>query len=475
MLSIASRFWLFSVLLTIGLWSGLRASPLFVLCLYFVWLIFEDLARKLAGNDITLYFTKYFLMAGIVLQLIRRHPWHRRPFPPLLALWIGLWALVVIGNSFNPNLWHPLQALVGIHADLLFLIVFLPAGYWLLQKSDDLRRLMVVICLLSVFPTIVAFVQWVYDPSFLNTTVMVGTELRPINVRGIGEVEIAQVNSVFTEHGRFANYAEMICWYGLSAIILFASPQRNFPQVTGWLGFSMGVMDMLLLAKRRPILNSLVGLLLFVTLALPRRRIFSIFPVRHLSLVVALLVGLYLLYPQTFKSVQDFLLKTMIGSDERPSEIAVRMPSYLEQLQIIGDVGLLGNGTGSVALGLQYLQTRLGIDIPEPITENGFADKAWNYGLLGLLVWCGLLAQLLWELSRGPTHTLDPRWWAFRRLVLCWALPYFTLSQLIGSHFMTDYLAQSYYWFLIGLALRQISLLNADTPPSLKVVAAPCR
>jgi hypothetical protein len=117
----------------------------------------------------------------------------------------------------------------------------------------------------------------------------------------------------------------------------------------------------------------------------------------------------------------------------------------------------------------------LGIDIPEPVTENGFADKAWNYGLLGLLVWCGLLAQLLWELSRGPTHTLDPRWWAFRRLVLCWALPYFTLSQLIGSHFMTDYLAQSYYWFLIGLALRQISLLNADTPPSLKVVAAPCR
>ncbi|MFA0751473.1 MAG: hypothetical protein SLRJCFUN_001876 [Candidatus Fervidibacter sp.] len=460
------KFLLFLFFSVIGIWIGLQASSLLALSLYFSWLIFEDLIRKLAGNDIAFYFAKYFLMAGIALQLIRRRLWRCYSFPPSLVVWTGLWALVVIGNSFNPNLVHPLQSLVGIHADLLFLTIFLPAGYWLPQKSDELRRFMTIVCLLIIFPTAVAFVQWVYDPSFLNTAVMVGTELRPINVRGM----ITQVNSVFTEHGRFANYVEMIFWYGLSTAILYASPKVNLPQVVGWLGMSLASVDMLLLAKRRPILNTLLGLLLFAFWILSRKRFSFVFSLRNFAIAGMLVFILYFLTPQIFEPAQNFLQQTLLGSEERPSEVTMRMPGYLEQLQVIGDVGLFGHGTGSVALGLQYLQTRLGIDIPEPVTENGFADKAWNYGIVGLLVWCGFIIQLLWELFRSLNRADDLRWKMFRCLVLCWALPYFTVSQLIGSHFMTDYLAQSHYWFLIGLALRRDNLLGAGMKLSKKEV-----
>ena len=66
-------------------------------------------------------------------------------------VWIG----VVLLNSFNPNLAHPLESLLGIHTDLFYLVIFLPAGIYLLRSFREVNILFTLLCVFTLFPTII--------------------------------------------------------------------------------------------------------------------------------------------------------------------------------------------------------------------------------------------------------------------------------------------------------------------------------
>ncbi len=89
--------------------------------LFFVWMMFEDLARKYMGNNLALFFGKDILLAFVYVAFyleVRRGREKRFRPPFLLALSLFFWLGVL--QVFNPNSPHILYSLLGFK--VLFLL-----------------------------------------------------------------------------------------------------------------------------------------------------------------------------------------------------------------------------------------------------------------------------------------------------------------------------------------------------------------
>lgn len=458
---LSPKVWLFGSLIAIGFLVLLSRSPVVSLTFYFAWLTVEDLVRKLWGNDMTVYFAKFVLLLVIIAHLLLLQSWCRNPIPRAVAVPMTLWTLFVLVNSLNPNLVHPLESLFGIHADLLYLLVFFAAGYWFVKSQRDAVLVLVPSFLFLIFPTVVAVLQQIYGPQYLNVEVLEDTELRPILERDIPGLSqhMIQVSSVFVDPGRFAGYSGLMFWLAIATGIFFHHSKGI--KTIAWMGTGMAAMDVLLAGNRRVLVTCIAVGVILVLQAVIRaqegawRRLGWL--ARH-SLPWALLAGiafslLYFTVPSSVERARAWFVNTLLGAEERPSEISERVPGYVEQLSMISAQGLFGHGTGSVALGRQYLERRFGIRITPPESENGFADKAFAYGLIGLAIWLWLLTAMLGALWKAGKAVKDaPRYW-FISIVFSYALFWFTAVQLLGSS-LQDYLFQSYFWLWVGMALR---------------------
>jgi hypothetical protein len=456
-----SKIWLFTVFITIVLYvtffSYFNYSSITPLILYFAWLTVEDLIRKLWGNDIIIYFGKFFLMLPIIVQILKARQKEKYSLHPIIQTPLIVWISIVLLNSFNPNLVHPLEALLGIHSDLLYLLIFLPAGYYLVRSPQKVATLFTFLCILAIFPTIVGIIQHTVSPTFLNERVLVGTELRPFIDRGksvLGK-SYFQVSSVFVDPGRFANYSEMIFLVSVGMVLLFS--EHKWYSLVGWIGVGIAALDILLSAKKRVFIVTLLTLSLFLGLVnyLKVERKFRIgtIPVRWLPLTAVVIAIAYVVAAEPIEKGVKYFSTTILGTEGYPSELSRRLPGYVHQLAMIPYFGLLGRGTGVASLGKQYFFTRFGISVSPYVSENGFTDKAYAYGIVGLAVWLWLLGAILvalWDVSKNIPYS---PYKAFVILIFSWATIFFTAAQLLGSHFIQDYLNQSYYWMLIGCAL----------------------
>jgi hypothetical protein len=458
MILFSPQLWLFAALIGLALFALFRRSPVVPLILYFAWLTVEDLVRKLWGNDMTVYFAKFILILPIILKALRAWQSERYSLPHIMRAPLIAWVGVVLLNSFNPNLAHPLEALLGLHSDLLYLLVFLPVGYYLLRSPQKVATLFAFLCILAVFPTIVGVIQQTISPTFLNERVLTGTELRPFLDRGVHVFRESyfQVNSVFVGPGRFASYAGMMLLIGIGMGLLFSEHRRY--SLVGWIGAGMAVIDILFSGNRRTMVTALLTFILFLWLVIRPRvaekkfRIGTML-VQRLPFVAVAVAVLYVIAADPIERGVRYFSTTLLGAEERPSELSQRLPGYVRQLAMIPSFGLLGQGTGAASLGKQYLSGRLGIPVSPDVSENGFTDKAYAYGVVGLAVWLWLLGAILVALWDARKNAPDAQRKAFATLIFSFAVVFFTAAQLLGSQFIQDYLNQSYYWMLIGCAL----------------------
>jgi len=462
MILLSPKIWLFTIFIVITLYiaffSYFSYSSIVPLAIYFTWLTMEDLVRKLWSNDMMVYFAKFVLMQPIILQTLRAWQRERYSLPRMIRAPLIAWVSVVLLNSFNPNLAHPLEALLGLHSDLLYLLVFLPAGYYLLRSTQKVATLFSFLCILAVFPTVVGVIQQTISPTFWNERVLTGTELRPFIDRGIHVFQESyfQVNSVFADPGRFASYGSMMFLVGVGTGLLFPTSKVS---LLGWGGVGIAGIDILFSGNRRTVITTLLALSLFLWLntrgekGAQREFRLGTLLIRRLPFVVGAVAVLYVVAADPIERGVRYFLTTLLGSEVYPSELTQRLPGYMNQLAMIPEFGLLGKGTGVASLGKQYLHGRLGIPVSPYMSENGFTDKAYAYGVVGLTVWLWLLGAILVALWDARKNASDLQLKAFVTLIFSWAAVFFIVAQLLGSQFIQDYLNQSYYWMLIGCAL----------------------
>src|SRR5271156_2983543 len=174
--------------------------------LFFVWMMFEDLARKYLGNNLALFFGKdlllAFVYAAFYFELRRGREKRFRP-PFLLALSLFVWLGVL--QVFNPNSPHILYGLLGFKL-YFYYVPLLFVGYALVRTDRDLRKFLVVNAVLAGLIATLGIIQAILGNTFLNPAKL-APELEELgNLYKVSPLSgriVSLPDSVFVSAGRY--------------------------------------------------------------------------------------------------------------------------------------------------------------------------------------------------------------------------------------------------------------------------------
>jgi hypothetical protein len=427
---------------------------------FIVWMTIEDLLRQHTGNSLLVYVAKDVLF---VIVLGAWLVWHRRTRPPAfpwaLKVALGAWFVWAVVELLNPNLTHLVIGLVGLRMSF-FYIPLLFIGYGLGDTARHVRTFLVVLLTLGAAVAAVGVMQSVVDVNFLHPE-DVSPYLRPMEIRESPDtaLEIPRVASVFVDPGRFSQYLFVTFFVGLALLGLF----RGRPTAAGT-GLRLWVWGCLGLVTTGLFISGQKAAVLWVVLTLPFAVLCHVVlrtpatrsPVPWAGFACAVAVGvvvLTLVIPERFEAATRLHWESL--SPWSPyTELAYRPRSYLEDIIVAAESEMLiGHGTGTASLGLQYLTGFLPPDALSAYVEGGYAAVVWEWGLVGLALWLGWTLTLLQLLFRAAKSLVETPYYALSLMTLAYALfllfPWFYL----GMQMYQQYVAQTMLWLLSGLVL----------------------
>lgn len=143
------------------------------------------------------------------------------------------------------------------------------------------------------------------------------------------------------------------------------------------------------------------------------------------------------------------------------SELGTRLASsWRDILRAFQSSGLIGHGTGTASLGLQYIASYWG-GWGNPAlynVEGGYASVIWEWGIVGLVLWLLWSVFLLMKLI-GTVRKLRPTpfYWLAISVTLYSFFQLF-LWFYLGIQVYQQYVAQAFLWFLAGVVFRLPSI-----------------
>ena len=111
-----------------------------------------DRAVAILAKDFLFVIPAYILFAGYFI--LRRRPFWFKGAPIVL---MGLLALIVIVQAFNPDLPNHLVGLIGAKVWLFYIPLFF-LGYWLAESRDHLFRVLGLMSLVAIVPAVIGLV-----------------------------------------------------------------------------------------------------------------------------------------------------------------------------------------------------------------------------------------------------------------------------------------------------------------------------
>ena len=433
--------------LTPALVRNWRATLLF----FFVWLMVEDLFRKLAGNAIATYFVKdmilLLVLAGFFMDPTVRGVWTAATGRARIALCaLVTWAVVMsIPSAFAD--WR--LPLLGLRIDFLYLPLVV-VGYVIARDRRELARWAVWLAVVTALASWIGLIQATIGPEFLRPAVatpgLVHLELIRYTVDA---TEVFRPTGTFVEPGRFLSMALVGLTISLGALFLVRGRRRL-------------VVALCLLTNLAAVWTSggrtgvLWGGFMVVTAAVApaiaeRRPTVS----RAVAVAVALIVaigGLNLVAPSLISSRAEFY-STTLDPNASTNEWGSRWENYTrDTFRGIAIGGLVGTGTGQESLGKQYIY---GGEGNNPyglyLVEAGYGSVAVEWGLVGLVLWLWWTIAWLARLALCTRAALGDRIAAFGIVVTAWFFFLMFVAFLGGIANFQNYINNVFLWFLSGL------------------------
>src|SRR5436190_2971378 len=213
----------------------LAALPLLItrwritLAIFFGWMMFEDLIRKLAGNDLRVFFVKDFiyviLLVGMLADPGVRGSFRQATGRTRLALWALIaWAAVMIVPSIFSD-WR--LGIIGLRLD--FFYVPLVAAGWLLAKNKfSLQRLLLGLSVIGALAAAVGVAQAIIGPSFLAPSVATPGLNNLVTIRTAAGVAtgVYRPTGPFVDPGRYAAVAGVTLAVSLAGLLI----SRGWPR-----------------------------------------------------------------------------------------------------------------------------------------------------------------------------------------------------------------------------------------------------
>jgi len=448
--------------------------------IFFVWMMFEDLARKYTGNNLFLFFGKDILLALIYVSFFAA--WRKgreKVFRPPFLLFLSLFFWLAVVQIFNQNSPSVLYGLLGIkmyfyYAPLMFI------GYSLVRSDEELRKFLVLNAVLAIVVSAIGLMQSVLGNSFLNPANL-APELQELGnlhkVTASGQI-FNLPDSVFVSSGRYNAYIAIAfpVVLGAAGFLLLHTKKKNRKLIFATIGL-LGVAALMSGSR-----GSLVTVLLTAALLAVgclwgapwkwRRAHQMIRAIRRSAVVFAgAVVLLFFLFPQQAGSRLQFYTDTLLPNSS-DYQLGFRTWDYpLNNLLMAFDQPnwVWGNGIGTTALGTQYVQRLVGNTSMPATVEEGFGTMIIEMGILAPFLWILWSVSLLyfaWKVTRSLRQTryfpiaLAITWYCFVLLFL------WTWGSLDAFE---NYTCNIFLWLLVGVLFALPDIASTSNALALPV------
>jgi hypothetical protein len=431
----------------------------------FTWLLFEDFARKMLGNNMAIYFAKDALLLVVYIAFIAALTREtvqtiRPPFlvPMLLLVWFGIMQI------FNPASSTVLFGILGVKLFFSYMPLFF-LGYALLNSETDVRRFFRINTILILVIASLGIAQSILGPSFLNPA-KPAAEIKGLSTLYRVSPETGLISyrptSVFVSTGRYGNFI-IIAWLLILAfsgyLLLRQRRGRNLAFVT--LAVLAGA---ILLGGSRGLFMWTAGSVTVIAAAFiwgvpkgVRETVRMLRAMQRSILAIAVAVVLLMfIYPEALLSRLAIYSETLNPSSAH-SELQYRSWEYPLRNFFSAfnyDRWPYGFGIGTSSLGVQYIANIFHERVPGVGSESGFGNLVVEMGIGGLILWLIMAVSILhyaWrvvkKLKGSPWFPIGFGifWYAFLLL-----LP-ITFTSMVAYQ---DFVMNAYLWLLLGILFR---------------------
>jgi hypothetical protein len=418
---------------------------------FLVWLLVEDLVRKAAGNDLSVYFVKdvlfMVLVAALALDPRSRGAWRRAAGGTRIPLYLLLTWAVVRSIPLLAEDWR--LPMLALRLDFLYLPLA-AVGYIIARRADSLRRWLERLSIFLAAATSVGIVQAVVGPGFLAPDEPTPGLGLLVTVRGLpGSDSIYRPSGTFVSSGRFGALAVLALAIALGAVL--AARRRSKAGLAlstlaagggvwisgGRAGFVVGA-GLVAVAALAPLWRKGRG-------ELGRSVVVG-------SLAVVLLMVLAAMLPSLFSSRLSWYSATLDPRSPESEWVSRWTAHAQDTVRGIGLGGIFGQGTGQESLGKQYLS-----EDPDHSpaglyqVEAGFGAVAVEWGLVGLSLWLGWTVAWIWRQWRAVRAARDGPLGAAGMLLFAWIVLLLFVQFFGGLATFQNYLVNAYFWLLSGM------------------------
>jgi hypothetical protein len=435
--------------------------------LYFflIWLLFEDLARKFLGNNMSVYFGKDILVAVVYLSFFaayrrREVPTFRPPFlvPLLLFVWFG------VMQVFNPASSSLIYGLLGLKL-YFYYIPLMFVGYALFETESDLRRFFFIIFLAGAVIISLGIVQSILGHTFLNPE-NPGEDIRELSqlyrVAPLSGLIAYRPTSVFVSAGRFANFL-ILTWlvaFGFSGYLLLRHRSgRNL----AFLSLSAAFAGVGLSASRGALLwvalSAMVGAVAFLWGSPWRQnaisRILRTLQRAAIGACLALAI-LMATYPEALLSRVAIYQETL-SPYSTASEFVYRARDYPLQnflLAFTYDRWPYGFGIGTSSLGVQYVSRIMNVPPMGIGVENGYGVLVIEMGIVGLALWIIMSSAIVFSAWKVVRKLKGSPWFPLGFMIFWYAFLLLVPLTYNGIQPYQDFVLNAFLWLLLGILFR---------------------
>lgn len=406
--------------------------------LFLIWIVAEDLVRKLTGGNIFIYFAKDLLVLWMYALFFLSKPrrlfrWPKtRYLAPILLLLV-----IALAQAFNPGIPDQRIALLGLR-NIFIYVPLLLIGYEYLRNRADLERLITLMASLSIVASLVGITQALVDPAFLNPEGL-GEYYRFNIVRGTTH----RVTSVFIDYGRYAYYL-LFMFFILFGGVLYAyrvgmKASRRYLLTVALILVMAGILTC---GSRAPIVAMGIGLLVITISSSPLRTL-------QVGIGIAVIIVILLMIEHKGAvNALNFVDSHVLNLDSWYDRVNHLAKAYASPALV--NNFWFGTGTGMASQGTRYL---LGKEL-QGAPESALAAVIMMFGVIVAPVWLWLNAG--WVATSLRIHRLARRgiFAALSRNLLTLNILYVAIINLLGYQMVENFITITHFWLFNGMALK---------------------
>ena len=375
-----------------------------MLGLFAVLIVLQGAFRKwwLPGLSTPLYIAKdVALLGALVLFGVKRG--FRLPVPlkktALPAVW-GLFALIVIVQSFNFNFPSLVGSAIGVRSYMLYsmLLVLMPVAMEYIRRPE---RWVLFIALAVIVPVLILGIYQYNQPidAWINQYVRDDQQLASVSGR-------PRITGTFSYIGGMGAFLSFSLLFSVATLLAGLAYKHRFYT---WLGVGLLALSLTvapMTGSRGVVFGVLIPLPFVLYTVFRSERGMSV----AIGIVLLGLVGGYAMTSSPWVSQGwDALQERIEGASDRDTRVQTIL---MDPIQKIPVGGLTGYGTGATHQGAGALAPGGRIQIPGVGYEGELGRVLIELGLLGALLYLSIKACLAWiawqamRRARTPSETL---------------------------------------------------------------------